>query len=131
MAPAVAPPSPSGSPAALSVLPAFRLVPVLPVLPVLAALAVSRPEGYPPDRYLPFLTLARPRVHTPVTTTLTSQVSVFVSLFGSVFASLRIRSFRYQWTADTFGTWASEMETLLLGWYVLVDTGSPFLVGLV
>jgi MFS family permease len=48
-----------------------------------------------------------------------------------VFTSLRIRSFRYQWAADTFGTWASEMETLLLGWYVLVDTGSPFLVGLV
>jgi len=48
-----------------------------------------------------------------------------------MFESLRIRSFRYQWAADTFGTWASEMETLLLGWYVLVDTGSPFLVGLV
>src|SRR5215207_8915521 len=45
--------------------------------------------------------------------------------------SLRIRSFRYQWGADLFATWASEMETLLLGWYVLVDTGSPFLVGLV
>jgi MFS family permease len=45
--------------------------------------------------------------------------------------SLRIRSFRYQWGADLFATWAAEMETLLLGWYVLVDTGSPFLVGLV
>ena len=45
--------------------------------------------------------------------------------------SLRIRSFRYQWGADLFATWAAEMETLLLAWYVLVDTGSPFLVGLV
>jgi MFS family permease len=45
--------------------------------------------------------------------------------------SLRIRSFRYQWGADLFATLAAEMETLLLGWYVLVDTGSPFLVGLV
>ena len=45
--------------------------------------------------------------------------------------SFRIRSFRFQWGADSFATWASEMETLLLGWYVLVDTGSPLLVGLV
>ncbi len=49
----------------------------------------------------------------------------------SMLESFRIRSFRYQWGADSFATWASEMETLLLGWYVLVDTGSPFLVGLV
>jgi MFS family permease len=45
--------------------------------------------------------------------------------------SFRLRSFRFQWASDAFATWASEMETLLLGWYVLVDTGSPFLVGLV
>ena len=45
--------------------------------------------------------------------------------------SFRVRSFRFQWAADAFATWASEMENLVLGWYVLVDTGSPFLVGLV
>ncbi|HET7770037.1 MAG TPA: MFS transporter, partial [Chloroflexota bacterium] len=45
--------------------------------------------------------------------------------------SFRVRSFRFQWGADAFATWASEMENLVLGWYVLVDTGSPFLVGLV
>jgi predicted MFS family arabinose efflux permease len=27
-------------------------------------------------------------------------------------------------------TWGSEMETLILGWYILVATGSPFLVGI-
>ena len=27
-------------------------------------------------------------------------------------------------------TWGSEMETLILGWYILVATNSPFLVGL-
>ncbi len=48
-----------------------------------------------------------------------------------VLESFRIRSFRFQWAADAFASWAAEMETLLLGWYVLVDTGSPFLVGLV
>ena len=45
--------------------------------------------------------------------------------------SFRVRSFRFQWAADAFATWASEMENLVLGWYILVDTGSPFLVGLV
>ena len=27
-------------------------------------------------------------------------------------------------------TWGAEMETLILGWYILVATDSPFLVGL-
>src|ERR1043166_6813588 len=36
----------------------------------------------------------------------------------------RIRSFRFQWTADLLASWAFEMETLILGWYILVETGS-------
>lgn len=46
------------------------------------------------------------------------------------FAAFRIRSFRFQWSADALATWGSEMETLILGWYILVATDSPFLVGL-
>jgi len=46
------------------------------------------------------------------------------------FAAFRIRSFRFQWSADAMTTWGSEMETLILGWYILVATDSPFLVGL-
>jgi predicted MFS family arabinose efflux permease len=34
------------------------------------------------------------------------------------------RSFRFQWPADLCAAWALEMETLILGWYVLVQTGS-------
>jgi predicted MFS family arabinose efflux permease len=34
------------------------------------------------------------------------------------------RSFRYQWPADLCTAWALEMETLILGWYVLVESGS-------
>ena len=34
------------------------------------------------------------------------------------------RSFRFQWPADLCTAWALEMETLILGWYVLVQTGS-------
>lgn len=34
------------------------------------------------------------------------------------------RSFRHQWLADLCTAWALEMETLILGWYVLVESGS-------
>jgi Na+/melibiose symporter-like transporter len=34
------------------------------------------------------------------------------------------RSFRFQWPADLCTAWALEMETLILGWYVLVASGS-------
>jgi MFS family permease len=39
-------------------------------------------------------------------------------------APFRIRSYRFQWPADLLTSWAFEMETLILGWYVLVQTGS-------
>jgi hypothetical protein len=35
-----------------------------------------------------------------------------------------VRSFRFQWPADLATSWASEMETLILGWYILSTTGS-------
>ncbi|MEX0761757.1 MAG: MFS transporter [Dehalococcoidia bacterium] len=48
----------------------------------------------------------------------------------AVFESFRIRGFRFQWSADALSSWGFEMETLILGWYILVNTGSAFLVGL-
>jgi hypothetical protein len=44
------------------------------------------------------------------------------------FAPLRVRSFRFQWPADLLTSWALEMETLILGWYVMVGTGSVLLL---
>ena len=38
-------------------------------------------------------------------------------------APFATRSFRFQWPADLCTAWALEMETLILGWYVLVQTG--------
>jgi hypothetical protein len=35
-----------------------------------------------------------------------------------------VRSFRFQWPADLFTSWAFEMEALILGWYILSVTGS-------
>jgi MFS family permease len=39
-------------------------------------------------------------------------------------AAFRVRSFRFQWSSDLLTSWAFEMETLILGWYVMVNTGS-------
>jgi len=50
------------------------------------------------------------------------------SLLGPTLAPFRVRSFRYQWPADLATSWAFEMETLILGWYVLVETGSVFML---
>lgn len=47
---------------------------------------------------------------------------------ASALAPFRIRSYRFQWPADLATSWAFEMETLILGWYVLVETGSVLLL---
>jgi MFS family permease len=39
-------------------------------------------------------------------------------------APFRQRSFRRQWPADLATSWAFEMETLILAWFVLSETGS-------
>ena len=46
----------------------------------------------------------------------------------SALAPFRVRSFRFQWPADVATSWALEMETLILSWYVLVETGSVVLL---
>jgi MFS family permease len=43
-------------------------------------------------------------------------------------APFSIRAFRFQWPADLATSWAFEMETLILGWYVLVETRSVFML---
>jgi MFS family permease len=43
-------------------------------------------------------------------------------------APFRVRGFRFQWPADLLTSWAFEMETLILGWYVLVETGSVLML---
>lgn len=35
-----------------------------------------------------------------------------------------VRAFRFQWPADLATSWAFEMELLILGWYILAETGS-------
>jgi MFS family permease len=43
-------------------------------------------------------------------------------------APFRVRSFRFQWPADLATSWALEMEALILGWYILVETGSVLML---
>ncbi len=43
-------------------------------------------------------------------------------------APFRSRSYRFQWPADLCTAWALEMETIILGWYVLVESGSVLLL---
>lgn len=47
---------------------------------------------------------------------------------SSWLAPFRVKSFRFQWPSDLLTSWAFEMEMLILGWYVLVETGSVLLL---
>jgi MFS family permease len=49
---------------------------------------------------------------------------------AAALAPFRVRSFRFQWPSDLAASWAFEMEILILGWYVLVETGSVLLLTL-
>jgi MFS family permease len=46
----------------------------------------------------------------------------------SAFAPFHIRNYRFQWPSDLLTSWAFEVETLVLGWYIMVETGSVVLL---
>src|SRR6478752_8620443 len=43
---------------------------------------------------------------------------------SAMLAPFQVRSFRFQGPADLLTSWGIEMENLVLGWYILVETGS-------
>jgi MFS family permease len=47
---------------------------------------------------------------------------------NSALAPFNIRSYRFQWPSDLLTSWAFEVETLVLGWYIMVETGSVLLL---
>jgi MFS family permease len=49
---------------------------------------------------------------------------------SALLAPFRVRSFRFQFPADLLTSWGIEMENLVLGWYILVETGSVLLLSL-
>jgi len=48
----------------------------------------------------------------------------------AMLAPFRVRSFRFQFPADLATSWGIEMENLVLGWYILVETGSVLVLTL-
>jgi MFS family permease len=49
---------------------------------------------------------------------------------GSALAPFAVRSYRLQWPSDLLTSWAFEVENLVLGWYILTETGSVLLLTL-
>ncbi len=49
---------------------------------------------------------------------------------STMFAPFRVKSFRFQFPADLLTSWGIEMENLVLGWFILVETGSVLLLSL-
>ena len=58
----------------------------------------------------------------------TGRIAALVRL--TQFGPFQVRSFRFQWPADLLTSWGFEMENLILGWYVLAQTGSVLLLTL-
>jgi len=47
-----------------------------------------------------------------------------------VLSPFQVRAFRFQFPADMFTSWGTEMEVIVLGWYILVQTNSVLLLTL-
>ena len=54
--------------------------------------------------------------------------ATLTDLQNSFRAPFKVRSFRFQWPADLAASLAFEMEILVLGWYVLVESGSVMML---
>ena len=50
---------------------------------------------------------------------------------SSPLAPFRISNYRNLWFSDVLSLWSFEMETLIMSWYVLVQTDSALMVGIV
>ena len=46
----------------------------------------------------------------------------------SALAPFHVRNYCFQWPSDLLTSWAFEVETLVLGWYIVVETGSVLLL---
>jgi hypothetical protein len=46
----------------------------------------------------------------------------------ALLAPFEVRDFRRQFPADMLTSWGIEMEVLILGWYILTETGSVLLL---
>ena len=49
---------------------------------------------------------------------------------SGLLAPFKVRGFLFQWPADLLINWGIEVEILVLGWYILVETQSVLLLTL-
>jgi MFS family permease len=47
---------------------------------------------------------------------------------SSALAPFAVRNYRFQWPSDLLTSWAFEVENLVLGWYIMTETGSVLLL---
>src|SRR5262245_66376363 len=59
---------------------------------------------------------------------MTTRETTRTNVKSSVLAPFGIRNYRFQWPADLLTSWAFEVETLVLGWYIMIETGSVLLL---
>jgi len=61
---------------------------------------------------------------------MTTRETTRANVKSSALAPFGIRNYRFQWPSDLITSWAFEVEALVLGWYILVETGSVLLLTL-
>jgi MFS family permease len=61
---------------------------------------------------------------------MTTRETTRANVKSTALAPFSIRNYRFQWPSDLITSWAFEVETIVLGWYVLVETGSVLLLTL-
>jgi MFS family permease len=61
---------------------------------------------------------------------MTTRETTRANVKSAALAPFGIRNYRFQWPSDLITSWAFEVETLVLGWYILVETGSVLLLTL-
>ena len=49
---------------------------------------------------------------------------------GGLGGLLSVRNYRFLWSGDMSTSWAFEMENLILGWFILAQTESIFMLTL-
>lgn len=72
--------------------------------------------------------VAPPHMHFNINGYDFSMAATLTDLQNSFRAPFKVRSFRFQWPADLAASLAFEMEILVLGWYVLVESGSVMML---
>src|ERR1700749_1945634 len=59
---------------------------------------------------------------------MTTRGATSANVKSTALAPFAVKSYRLQWPSDLLTSWAFEVENLVLGWYILTETGSVLLL---